>query len=761
MKLIDMKKIIYSALCVAGLFLATSCEDYLETGSPSVVDADFVFSNITTARAAMDGAYETWRDCANSQVFGDGLFYAADVCGSDIERHPEPFANQPGRHYPENLYQNGSFASSYNLVAYMKDDASGPYNKMFAVVGKANSIINAMKGAANFEEFMSAGQPSDLSQLYGEAIALRATAYRELIRNYGDVPFQILSGVAASGLSSRDSIYDYCIQDLKTVEPLMYKVGESSVQKNFFSRTYVQGLIGRMALEAGGYQTRRTDLGADFYKDGAGNVLSFEKLGTDNNSSFYGRRSDWKTLYETAKTYFSACINSPGTAKFLTSDPRSAENGAEYGNPYQYFFQQMNDLEFADESIYEYAMTQGTGNDARPYSFGRVSSGGGSKAYPCKNYGQGRINPAFYYGLFDPKDKRRDVSVAVTGSDGKGREILIPFTPASTAKGGGLTLNKWDENRMKSPYVTKQRLSGINGPYMRMAEIYLGYAEACAATGDDATAKNYLKQIRERSFPTGKANTDAFISSCGSVLDAIIEERGFEFAGEGDRRWTLVRSGKLPSAIKRVKELTKAMMDGLKANGYYAFSNGNTISNYVWTKAVDAKTLYGHRLTTQCPEDKEDDPVLYPGWRGQNNDWEKFGCDYAKNFNTNLAIKGLFKTEVPSKLTVKRTKVIPKGSPEDAKAEVVTEDITTGVTHDKIIDILNFDKNVYSAVSIVDGDGYTLVNWGAQLLDYYDEYYTYLFYDYDYSKAPIYLWPFTPNVISTGGFTNGYGFKQQ
>ncbi len=41
-----------------------------------------------------------------------------------------------------------------------------------------------------------------------------------------------------------------------------------------------------------------------------------------------------------------------------------------------------------------------------------------------------------------------------------------------------------------------------------------------------------------------------------------------------------------------------------------------------------------------------------------------------------------------------------------------------------------------------------------------DEYYKYLFLDYDYVKAPIYFWPFTPNVMTTGGFTNGYGFSQ-
>ena len=57
-----MKKIVYSTLFFAGMFLTTACSDYLEVGSPSIVDSDFVFSNPTTARAALDGAYEQWRD---------------------------------------------------------------------------------------------------------------------------------------------------------------------------------------------------------------------------------------------------------------------------------------------------------------------------------------------------------------------------------------------------------------------------------------------------------------------------------------------------------------------------------------------------------------------------------------------------------------------------------------------------------------------------------------------------------------------------
>ena len=352
-----------------------------------------------------------------------------------------------------------------------------------------------------------------------------------------------------NGLVGRDSIYDVILEELIEAAPVMYRVGSipGIKGKNYFSRTYVEGLIGRIALEAGGYQTRRGDIPR---VDGNGDPLTFETMGTENNGATYGRRSDWKDYYEIAKTYFKAVIDNPGSTKFITTDSRVPSN------PYQVFFQQMHaeDENYADESIYEYAISQGGGNDARPYSFGRPATGGSKNNYPCKNYGQGRINPAFYYGVFDPADMRRDVSCTVTATKGAdGTEIILPFTPGSQGKGGGISLNKWDENRQDKVWVANQRKSGINGPYMRISEIYLGYAEACAATGDATTARQYLDIIRNRAFGSAAAaKTDAFIAKEGSLLNAIIQERGFEFAGEGDRRWTLIRTGLIGPKIKEI-----------------------------------------------------------------------------------------------------------------------------------------------------------------------------------------------------------------
>ena len=394
-----MKKIFnILSVCAAASLVLTACdtEKFLNPTSPSTVDAGFVFSNMETANASMYGVYESWRSVCNNQVFAAGLFYALDVAGSDIERHPEAFSNQPGRHWMECLYQNGAFTSEYGLTTYLKDNASGAYNMLFDVVGKANAVIGAIESMDDYDAMISSATPSDLGQLYGEAICARAVAYRELLKYHGDVPYSVKAGVAAGGLAPRDSVYECVIADLERVIPLMRPVGD--VAKNKFSKTFAQGLIGRLCLDAGGYQTRRADLGADFYKGADGKVLSFETKGQPNknaDNAVYGRRSDWKTFYEKAAKYYKEVIANSGSAVWHDTDPRKNEEKRVYNNPYQYFFQQLNDLEYADESIYEYAMTQGSSNE-RPYSSGRPSNGGGSWAFPCKNYGQARINPASY-----------------------------------------------------------------------------------------------------------------------------------------------------------------------------------------------------------------------------------------------------------------------------------------------------------------------------------------------------------------------------
>ena len=382
-------------------------------------------------------------------------------------------------------------------------------------------------------------------------------------------------------------------------------------------------------------------------------------------------------------------------------------------------------LTYANESVYEIPETHANSNSERPYAFGRPSDGGSAAYYPCKSYGQARLHPLYYYGEFDPQDKRRDVTVAVTGSKGDGTEAILNFTKGSRLS-GGLALNKWEENRMTNPWTAKQRQSGINNPWMRFSDIILMQAEIKAALGKTGEARTLLDQIRNRAFGSAaKANTDAFITKCGSLLDAIIEERKFEFGGEGSRKYDLIRTNKLESAVAKFHKDATAMINDLRTKGYHEFDNGNVISNYVWTKLVDAKSQYGYRLTTQCPEGKESDPVLYPSWRGQNDDWaavaaknETATASLSKTINlSNLAIKGLF------------TYIDPDGA--EAKA--------------------------------LEADGYVKKNWGIDIVNTEDQYNSLIYTGFESGQPPVYLLMIGGNVIknSNGAFTNGYGFRNQ
>ena len=704
--------ILYSILGVALIAMSTSCKDYLDTSSPSTATPDFVYSNPRTAKLALDAAYELWR--ASGSVHSNGTFYDVVIGGSDSERHPEAWNAQAARQVPENLYPDGTSAYGIDVDGNFKT----AYNNLYSIISTCNTLINQFEATEAYKEYMSSGSASEMSNLYGQAIALRATMYFELCRFFGDVPYTTVTGQTATSQAPRDSIYECLLSDLERVEPYMYTV--TTTTKNQMTRNYVDGLIGRICLYAGGYATRRTDLGSNFYKDKDGNVLSFDNMYTSTTTqSTYGRRTDYAKFYVTAATYLQKCYDNPGGASLCVSDPRS---GVCSGNPYQYVFQEMmvdnaSSETYSPESVYEISETQGVQTE-RPYAFGRPSSGGSSNGYPCKSYGQSRFNPVYYYGDFDPNDMRSAVTCTVTGSTGKGVEKLITFKPGSKSDGGGIVLNKWDENRMTYPYTTKQRQSGINDPYMRFSDIILMLAEVYAESGtsvyNEASAKQYLTLVHNRAFKTAAlANVDGFITSCGSLKKAIAQERKLEFGGEGLRRYDLIRTGMLPTAISEFHTQTAAMLNGLKTNGYYTFPNGNQISLYVWTKLVDEKTSKGYRLTGQCTDTT--DPVLFPGWRGQNDNWDSYSSALATTTKTNLAIKGLFNY------------IDPSGS----------------------------------EAAALEADGYTKTEWGKTLLSYPVDYNTYVLSGFKEGEPPIYLVPMASETLTTSGFTNGYGFTQK
>lgn len=673
--------IIASALCI--FFL--QCEDYLETSSPSNADNDFVTSTTSETFKTLSWCYANYR-----QGCIMGTYRWNDPIGSDAEMYPE-----------EN--------SSNNINATLKiqdipvDAVNSGFNNLYSTLARATKIAEIIEAKTAYQADISSGKASDWTQLYGEAVTIRALCYFELIKHFGDVPFGYENAyVEDYTLTSRFDIYDNLIALLKEVEPLMYKIGESDITAERFSRTFCNALIGQIALYAGGYQTIRTDINGLY-----GNV-QFTTKGKEEYNCIYARRTDYIDYYTIANQYFQAAIDNAGTVNLITADDRSYTN-----NPFQRHFQYFADREVSSESLFELGNIQGGQNRTTseyPYAFGRPSDGGSSNAAPCKTFCCLRIIPTVYYGDFEEGDKRRDASVAVTGSAGDGNEKILSFKPGNKTS-GGISTNKWDENRMNPPYVAKNRSSGMNWPVLRMADVLLMLAEVKAELGDEGQAISLVNQIRERAFGNSSHNISGL--SGEELKEAILQERKLELLGEGTRRWDLIRSGKLSERAVAIRQELNLMISELQSNGYYQFSNGNVISNYIMTKNVSLE----NPLTYECTDNTN--PALYPGWRGQY-DYSTLEAVSSKVTGTehNLAIEGLF----------------------------------------------SYIDTTSSQAIALKNDGYTVTDWAINIVENASSYNNNILSGVTSAdQPPRYYWPIPSETISksNGKVTNGYGLPQQ
>lgn len=665
-------------------FSLVNCADYLNTSSPENTDDEFVTSTVSETEKTLSWAYANYRQ--NCLM---GTYAWNDPISSDAEHYPEDNSanNINGRLKPEALAVNS---------------AGGGFNNLYSTISRVSKIAKLIAEKSDYKAAVDEGKANDWTQLYGEAMTLRALCYFDLTRHFGDIPYGYENTyVSEYALTSRFDIYDALITSLKEVEPLMYVLGNGLTAEKL-SRTYANALIGQIALWAGGYQTIRTDV-PDLY----GNV-QFIKKGTEEHGCVYARRTDFQNYYTVAEQYFDAALNAcKGSVRLITTDERSYAE-----NPFQRHFQYLHDLEVSPESLFEAGIIQGTTPSGAHtnefgYAFGRPSGGGSSNAAPPKVFAAIRVVPTFYYGAWEEGDMRRDVSVTVTASNGKGQEVLLDPAAGNMLK-GGISINKWDMNRMNPPFTTSQRQSGINWMILRLADVILMQAEVKVELKKYGDAISLINLIRERAF----GNTLHNISNLSDdeLKKAVIMERKFELLGEGQIRWSLIRSGTYAESAMVVRQEMNDMFSGLAANGYYTFPNGNTISNYIWIKNVQK-----NGPLTYDPD--KNDPVLYPGWRGVYDYSSTPAAGIVVTVNNNMAIKGLFEYINPT--SAEAASLEADGYKRTAWGSVFLANKST------------YLENVLSGISTV-------------------------------NTPPRYYWPIPGEAItmSKGLITNGYGMAQ-
>ncbi|WP_183557865.1 RagB/SusD family nutrient uptake outer membrane protein [Mucilaginibacter sp. SP1R1] len=148
-----------------------------------------------------------------------------------------------------------------------------------------------------------------------------------------------------------------------------------------------------------------------------------------------------------------------------------------------------------------------------------------------------------FFNSFNPADKRR-LLLDTVYVDKSGKTVAQKnITPITT---DGVLIKKYQD-----PISTIGVIPNI--PILRLADMYLIAAEAEAhLNGASITAYGYINVIRNRA---GLPNLTAGLGK-DAFIDAVLQERAWEFFAEGDRWYDLTRTGKfltvIPKAVNSV-----------------------------------------------------------------------------------------------------------------------------------------------------------------------------------------------------------------
>lgn len=529
-----MKKLLY----YSSLFLLTVCvacnDDFLDTTSPSKLSSETVFQTPSMAKAAIMGIYGRMTD---TYIYGQKL--SVNWQGfSDIE------SNQ------------GFTATAYNSTT--SDQGAGnfyddSYNQttkwegLFQLAELASAAVDGIRNSPILET-----QADKMKPLLGEALVMRSLAYFELVRNWGDVPYK--EGTSKSDLSNvyigkvdRDLIYASLVKDLDEAQgylPWLKSTAEYNTAERI-TKGFAKGLLARVALFAGGWSLRDGNLFS-------GTELEHHPTIPEAGGYFVGRVKNWKEYYQIAAQQTAEIIGSPSNPHHLDPD-------------YENIWKTVCGLQqnSSNENLFEVAFGLGNNGDIGSLMGYEVA---GSSRYGSRGFGGTYVaSQAYYFYSFTPEDKRRDVTLS-----------WLNYTKDNIegVKNDPLSVNfaKWRMYWMPGSYLamhktaTSRIATGVNWIVMRYSDIYLMYAEAesaiNSADGVNSVAgispRQALEKVRERAFGAGSSQIQVYDSN---FLEAIINERAWEFGCESIRKHDLVRWGLLFDKIETMKKTLCLMFD--------------------------------------------------------------------------------------------------------------------------------------------------------------------------------------------------------
>jgi hypothetical protein len=498
-----MKKI----LCIlsfvfAGLFM--SCQKYLEAPSKSTLDESLIFSNASLASMAIDGI---------EVPFGETNSYRGRLL----------------THYGANTdleWINSTVSARGDLSRYINSPINTDMNTtnnawamMYLGIERANICIRGLRA------YGTPAPGNEMGQLLGEALTLRAVYYADLLKTWGDIVARftpVSSETMYLPKTSRDVIYKQIIADLKEASDLVvWPNGNSrTLTSEGINKAFVKAFRARLCLDAAGYSQ---------YPDGI-------RRSTDPELSV-------DILYPIALQECLDVINS---------------GNAHLESTFESFFRKVCQENSAAgaESLWEIPFADGRGRMAYTFAVRHTS------VDQYTGQAQGGVFgplPTVFYD-YDVNDTRRNVTCVPyfwgTAVGGISKQVM------NQGSGSSPSVNQWCFGKLRYEWMTRLVTStnddGLNKVYMRYAEVLLMAAEIENELGDLGAAKDYLKQIRQRAFASSdwSAKVDGYINAISTkdqMFDAIVNEQGFEFCGEMERKQALIRWNLLGTKLAEAK----------------------------------------------------------------------------------------------------------------------------------------------------------------------------------------------------------------
>lgn len=550
-------KNIAKVLCLAvGILTTTACSDFLDQTAPSEQSGENVYESTFLTELVINKLYgDLTQDATYSQsipiIWGtntdceliDGL--GSDAYNTSSERGVMNYNANPGW-----------------------SKAADLWNAMYGIIEKANLAVDGISHSS----LLTAGgnDQKTMERFKGEALTLRAMIYFDLVRFFGDIPFKLepskadLSNVYLPK-TNRDQIMDALIKDLEDAVELLPWAGEaSSYTTEHVTKGYAHALLANIALTRSGWAIR--EKGIDGYITAS----------TDSDPSYPTQRCDDETrtsMYELALKHLSAIIEK-GTHNL----------NASVEDQWYLLNQRELDVKFR-ENIFEIPMGLGVTGELG-YTVG-VRINGASALFGLQGNSSGKQKmTAPYFWSFQENDQRRDITCSnlqLKETSGVLKEELLGNTPFAIYCG------KWDVRKMSEEWrqvaiaTGKSKwMSGINCVRMRYPQVLLMYAEALneLSGGPDGSypgavggmsARKALEAVHTRAFASEhKATAKSYVDGLNgkdAFFNAIVDENAWELAGEGFRKFDLIRWNLLTAKINQFKNDYMNQM-GDATNGY-------------------------------------------------------------------------------------------------------------------------------------------------------------------------------------------------